>query len=99
MSIVFAIPIIPQVFASTILYYSIKESFLMIISNSVRITVKRKDILHALVRDTGTHKETDKIQLTTSRLRLYCKTEFLSKTKRACLDELSLQYVLEDGLP
>ena len=37
MYIVFAIQIIPQVFASTVLYYSIKESFL-IISNSVRIT-------------------------------------------------------------
>jgi len=37
MSIVFAIQIISQVFASTVLYYSIKESFLTI-SNSVRIT-------------------------------------------------------------
>jgi len=37
MSIVFAIQIIPEVFASTVLYYSIKESFLTI-SNSVRIT-------------------------------------------------------------
>jgi len=37
MSIVFAIQIIPQVFASTVLCYSIKESFLTI-SNSVRIT-------------------------------------------------------------
>ena len=37
MSIVFAIQIIPQVFASTVLYYNIKENFLTI-SNSVRIT-------------------------------------------------------------
>ena len=37
MSIVFAIQIIPQVFASSILYYSIKESFLAI-SNSAKIT-------------------------------------------------------------
>ena len=37
MSIEFAIQIILQVFASTALYYSIKESFLTI-SNSVRIT-------------------------------------------------------------
>ena len=37
MSIVFAIQIIPQVFVSSVLYYSIKESFLTI-SNSVKIT-------------------------------------------------------------
>ena len=37
MSIVFAIQIIPQVLASSVLYYSIKESFLTI-SNSVKIT-------------------------------------------------------------
>ena len=36
MSIVFAIQRIPQVFASIVLYYSIKESFLTI-SNSVTI--------------------------------------------------------------
>ena len=37
MSIEFAIQIIPQVFTSSVLYYSIKESFLTI-SNSVKIT-------------------------------------------------------------
>ena len=37
MSIVFVIQIIPQIFASTLLYYSIKESFLTI-SKCVRIT-------------------------------------------------------------
>ena len=35
MSIVFAIQIIPQVFASTVLYYSIKESFLTIFNCSM----------------------------------------------------------------
>ena len=37
MSIVFAIQIILEIFENTVLYYSIKESFLTI-SNSVRIT-------------------------------------------------------------